>query len=198
MAPELALGSDPVTIFTSWYAEALAAGDPFPDAMTLATASPEGRPSARVVLYKGLSEGHVRFFTNYRSRKAHELESNPVAALVFHWTSLSRQVRIEGRVERLSETESDAYFASRDRESQLGAWASEQSEPITSREQLDARYAEVNQRFLGLSVPRPPHWGGYRLIASRFEFWVGRTHRLHDRILYRLSEGGWQTTLLSP
>jgi pyridoxamine 5'-phosphate oxidase len=146
---------------------------------------------------QGLSDGQVRFFTNYTSRKADELQQNPQVAAVFHWSSLARQVRIEGRVEQLSGAESDAYFQSRERQSQLGAWASPQSRIIASREQLEARYEEVAARYPGV-VPRPPHWGGYRIVAASYEFWNGRAHRLHDRVRYRRGASGWTTELLAP
>ncbi len=198
MSLELLGQSDPVTLFVRWYAEAVAAPDPFADAMTLATATAEGRPSARMVLYKGLSAGEPRFFTNYESRKGRELEQNPRAALVFHWTSLTRQVRIEGAVERLSEAESDNYFASRERESQLGAWASQQSRALRDRSELEQRYAEFERKYSGTAVPRPPHWGGFRLVADAYEFWIGLSHRLHERARYERTEQGWTSQLLSP
>jgi pyridoxamine 5'-phosphate oxidase len=198
MDAELPLGPDPLAVFRAWYDDAVRAPDPFPEAMTLATATADGKPSARVVLYKGLSDGHPRFFTNYSSRKGRELASNPFAAVLFHWTSLARQVRIEGRVERLSAEESDAYFQSRERESQLGAWASPQSEAISGRSALEARYAELERRYEGTRVERPAHWGGYRIVAQSYEFWIGRAHRLHERVLYRITDTGWQTTPLAP
>jgi pyridoxamine 5'-phosphate oxidase len=198
MSPDPELGSDPVQAFCAWYDDAVAASDPFPDAMTLATATPAGMPSARVVLYKGLSDGCLRFFTNYSSRKGRELAQNPHVAAVFHWTSLARQVRVEGRVEALSGAESDAYFRSRERASQLGAWASPQSQVIADRGVLDAGYAAVDERYAGAEIPRPAHWGGYRIIATSYEFWWGRAHRLHDRVLYRRVEDGWARAVLAP
>lgn len=198
MAHDLELGPDPVQVFCSWYDDAVAASDPFPDAMTLATATPDGKPSARVVLYKGLSDGALRFFTNYTSRKGRELEQNPFVAAVFHWTSLARQVRVEGRVEILSDAESDAYFRSRVRESQLGAWASPQSQVIADRAVLDAGYAETAARHADAEIPRPAHWGGYRILASSYEFWWGRAHRLHDRVVYRRAADAWRRSVLAP
>ncbi len=198
MSSDLELGPDPVQVFCSWYDQAVAAPDPFPDAMTLATATADGKPSARVVLYKGLSDEALRFFTNYTSRKARELAQNPFVAAVFHWTSLTRQVRVEGRVEALSEAESEAYFQSRQRESQLGAWASPQSQVISDRDVLDAGYRAIEARYAGREIPRPAHWGGYRIIASSYEFWWGRAHRLHDRMLYRRAGDGWTRSLLAP
>src|SRR5690606_10176781 len=162
MDPEII--ENPLLLLDAWVAEAARAGHTLPEAMTLATVSAEGRPSARVVLYKGLSRGGLTFFTNYESRKARELEATPHAAVVFHWAALQRQIRVEGYVERLSAEESDAYFATRPRDSQLGAWASPQSSVVTSRQQLEGNLEEFARRFADRPVPRPPHWGGYRLI----------------------------------
>ena len=192
------LGPDPLIVFESWFAEARALDPRFADAMTLATASPTGRPSARTVLYKGLSEGALCFVSNYGSNKGQELELNPHAALVFYWASLNRQVRIEGSVERTSEAWSDRYFAARARSSQIGAWASVQSKVLPSREVLEARIAEAEARFRDQPVPRPPFWGGYRLLPERIEFWLGQDARLHDRFSYRSSAGGWKVERLSP
>lgn len=166
--------------------------------MTLATADPSGRPSARVVLLKGVDERGFVFFTNYGSRKARELQDNPQAALCFYWRDFDEQVRVEGRVELLPEEESDAYFASRERASQIGAWASRQSEPMASRTQLLARYAAIEARFAGRPVPRPPFWGGFLLVPQRIEFWFNQIHRLHDRIVYTRQGDGWQSERLFP
>jgi len=166
--------------------------------MTLATATADARPSARTVLYKGLSDGALCFVSNYGSNKGQELEQNPHAALVFFWAGLNRQVRIEGRVERAPEAWSDRYFAGRERSSQIGAWASAQSQVIASREVLEARIAEAEARFLGQPVPRPPFWGGYCLRPERVEFWLAQNARLHDRYAYRPSASGWEVERLSP
>ncbi len=192
------LGPEPLFVFERWFAEAHAQDPRFADAMTLATASPDGRPSARTVLYKGLSEGAVCFVSNYGSSKGQELEANPRAALVFFWANLNRQVRIEGRVERASAAWSDQYFAARARSSQIGAWASAQSQAIASRDVLEARIAEAEARFRDQPVPRPPFWGGYRLEPERLEFWRGQDARLHDRYSYRRSSSGWVVERLSP
>lgn len=192
------LGPDPLAVFESWFSEAQALEPRFADAMTLATASPEGRPSARTVLYKGLSDGAPCFVTNYGSSKGQELERNPLAALVFFWASLNRQVRIEGKVERTPAAWSDRYFAARARSSQIGAWASAQSQVIASREVLSARIAETEARFLDQPVPRPEFWGGYRLMPERVEFWLGQDARLHDRYSYRRGPSGWDVERLSP
>ncbi|HEY3236512.1 MAG TPA: pyridoxamine 5'-phosphate oxidase [Polyangiaceae bacterium] len=189
---------DPVQLFLDWYVEAVRQKDPLPEAMTLATATPQGAPSARLVLFKGITGGRITFFTNYDSRKARELEANPRAALVFYWTSLHRQVRIEGTVERVESAQSNAYFSTRPRTSQLSAWASPQSREVSSREELDRAYREVEQRFSGRDVERPPNWGGYGLKPERFEFWIGREHRLHDRYLYLRSGEQWTRTMLAP
>jgi len=166
--------------------------------MTLATVSVDGRPSARTVLYKGLTEGAVCFVSNYGSRKGQQLDANPQAALVFFWSSLNRQVRFEGRVERASADWSDRYFAARARSSQIGAWASAQSQVIASRDVLEARIAEAEARFRDQPVPRPPFWGGYWLRPERVEFWLGQDARLHDRYSYRTDASGWQSERLSP
>jgi pyridoxamine 5'-phosphate oxidase len=195
---EPALGADPLGILAAWYRDAVDSGQAMPDAVALATSSPDGRPSARMVLYKGMSAGAPVFFTNYESRKAQELEDNPRAAMLFYWSSLTRQVRVEGRVERLAPAESDAYFATRGRESQLGAWASPQSRLIGDRAELDRRFAELEREHAGKAIPRPPFWGGYRLIPESIEFWIGRQHRLHDRYRYTRAGGGWTFERLAP
>ena len=189
---------DPVAMFARWFAEARAADVAEPNAMTLATASADGAPSARMVLLKGVDDGGFVFFTDYRSRKAAELDANPRAALVFHWVELERQVRIAGSVARVAREETEAYFRTRPLGSRLGAWASEQSSVITGREVLDARLRDVEARFPGEDVPAPPHWGGYRLAPASVEFWQGRASRLHDRIRYVRRGGGWAIERLSP
>ncbi len=198
-AAQAAPGSDPLKVLSAWYADATQKGDLLPDAMTLATASVDGRPSARVVLFKGIQRGGVLFVTNYQSRKARELEQNPRAALVMHFAAWERQVRIEGRVERASPAESDAYFASRPRGSQLGAWSSPQSQPIASRAELDRRARETEARFADEPVTRPEFWGGYLVFPEVVELWLGRPDRLHDRFLYRpRGDGGWSIQRLAP
>lgn len=192
------LGPNPLVVFEAWYAEARALDPNFADAMTLATASLDGRPSARTVLFKGLFEERLHFVTNYESNKGRELAQNPRASLLFFWPGLNRQVRFEGLVDRASPAWSDQYFAARERASQIGAWASAQSQVIASREVLDARLAETEQRFAGKPVPRPPHWGGLRLLPERVEFWLGQTARLHDRFSYRRHSSGWDVSRLSP
>jgi pyridoxamine 5'-phosphate oxidase len=193
-------GPEPLSVLNAWYEEAVRRGDPLPEAMTLATASKDGRPSARVVLFKGIVHGGVFFVTNYASRKAHELEDNPRVALVMHFPLLERQVRLEGRAERSSAAESEAYFRGRQRGSQLGAWASPQSQPITSRAELDARAKEVEARFAGKDVPRPELWGGYLIFPDSVELWLGRPDRLHDRFVYRRSSDAepWMIERLAP
>jgi pyridoxamine 5'-phosphate oxidase len=189
---------DPLDQFGQWMHDALGAGVPEPNAMTLATVGPDGRPSSRVVLIKGYDPDGIVWYTNYDSRKGRELAGNPYAALQFHWVELERVVRIEGRVERVAPAESDAYFASRPLASRIGAWASDQSQPIAGRAVLVARAAEYGLKY-GLNPPRPPHWGGYRLRPDRWEFWQGRPSRLHDRLRYRLQpDGGWLRDRLSP
>jgi pyridoxamine 5'-phosphate oxidase len=185
-------------LFRVWLDQALAAGLHEPTAMTLATCTPDGRPSARIVLLKGFDERGFSFFSNYDSRKGRELTANPRAALVFYWGELERQVRVEGTVERVGEAESDAYHATRPRGSQLGAWTSWQSEVIAGRGILERRLEEIVARFGDGPVSRPPHWGGYRLVPDAIEFWQGRPSRLHDRLRYRLVNGAWARERLSP
>ena len=189
---------DPIEQFRGWFGEALAADLHEPNAMTLATATPEGRPSARVVLLRGFDERGFVFYTNYEGRKARELEINPYCALVFYWGELERQVRIEGRASRVPDEESDAYFEGRPRGSQLGAWASEQSRPVRDRGALEARLRELEAGYEGREVPRPPFWGGYRVEPETIEFWQGRENRLHDRLRYRRSDGLWRRERLQP
>lgn len=171
---------------------------PEPTAMTLATATADGRPSARVVLLKAVDEGGFVFYTNLRSRKGRELADNPHGALVFHWQPLEVQVRIEGRVDPVDAAEADAYFATRPRGSQIGAWASDQSEPLESEAQLLSRVADVERRFEGRAVDRPPHWSGYRLVPARIEFWKNRANRLHERRLFTRADGTWRERRLYP
>jgi len=189
---------DPFAQFRRWFDEATGAGVPEPNALTLATATRDGLPSARVVLLKGLDARGFVFFTNYESRKGVELADNPRAALVFLWHEVERQVRVEGAVERVSKAESDAYFAVRPRASRLGAWASPQSRPVPDRASLAASFAEVSARFGESEPPRPAHWGGYRVIPARVEFWQGRRSRMHDRIAYERAGEGWSLTRLAP
>jgi pyridoxamine 5'-phosphate oxidase len=192
--------ADPIQQFQVWYDEAKKAGMRHYDAMTLATSTPDGRPSARIVLLKDVdSSGQFVFYTNYQSRKGEELEKNPHVALLFYWDPLWRQVRIEGALRKVSEEESDEYWNSRPRGSQLGAWASEQSAEISSRQELEEKLARLDAKYQGKSVPRPPHWGGYRVEPKSIEFWVGRENRLHDRHFYlRNKNGAWTQKLLSP
>ncbi len=196
---EKTVDRDPLKLFQRWLDEAQAAGIHLPEAMTLATSTPDGKPSARLILLKQADETGFVFYTNYNSPKARELDSNPQAALVFYWPQLERQVRVEGVVERTSADESDAYFKTRPRESQIGALASPQSEVIASRETLQKRVAELEKLYEGREVERPAHWGGYRLAPERIEFWKGRPGRLHDRILYeRQADGSWTIKRLAP
>ena len=194
---EQASRADPLQQFDQWLQEAIAAEVPEPNAMTVATVGSDLRPSTRVVLIKGYDERGIVWYTNYNSRKGQELAGNPFAALQFHWIELERVVRIEGRVEKVSDPESDAYFNSRPLDSRIGAWASPQSQVIESRTVLVANAARYGAQFL-LQPPRPPHWGGYRLVPERWEFWQGRKSRLHDRLRYRLDDGQWLRERLAP
>ena len=190
---------DPVDQFRKWFEEALAADLHEPNAMTLATATSGGRPSARVVLLKGFDERGFVFYTNYEGRKGRELEENPYCALVFYWGELERQVRIEGRASRVPAEESDAYYRSRPLGSRLGAWASEQSRPVGDRATLEERLRGLEDEYEDREVPRPPFWGGYRVKPEAIEFWQGRENRMHDRLLYgRKSGGGWGMERLQP
>lgn len=196
--PEAEDDRDPMEIFREWYELAEGSRILLPEAVTLATASADGRPSARMVLFKGLDDRGFQFFTNYESDKARQLEENPRAALVFHWAVLQRQVRIEGSVERLSKEESENYFKTRPRGSRIGAWASSQSKRVESRKVLADRVDEVTRRYDGKEVPLPPFWGGYRVVPERIEFWQGRANRLHDRLRFIRSAAGWETERLYP
>lgn len=193
------MDADPIRQFAAWFQQALAANLPDPNAMTLATATPDGHPSARVVLLKAFDATGFTFFTNYEGRKAGELTANPRAALLFYWPELQRQVRIEGAVERVSEVESDDYFRTRPLGSRLGAWASAQSEVIAGCDVLEDRMRQAAQRFPDGEVPRPPFWGGFRVCPLSIEFWQGRPDRLHDRLRYqRVAHEGWRIERLSP
>ena len=194
---EAASADSPIQQFATWFAQAQDAHVPEPNAMTLATVGADGRPSTRVVLVKGFDAQGIVWYTNFHSRKGRELEGNPFAALQFHWVELERVVRIEGRVEHVDAAEADAYFASRPLDSRVGAWASPQSEVISSRAVLVANAARYAAQFM-LSPPRPPHWGGYRLVPDRWEFWQGRKSRLHDRLVYRSVDGHWLRERLAP
>ena len=192
------MSEDPIALFDAWYAEARTTEINDSNAVALATADAEGRPSVRMVLLKGHGPDGFVIYTNRESRKAGDLAVNRYAALLFHWKSLRRQVRIEGAVTLVSDAESHAYFASRGRDSQLGAWASDQSRPLDSRETFERRFAEMQARFEGGDVPRPPHWGGYRIAPDRIELWQDRAHRLHERRLFTREDGGWSEGLLFP
>ncbi len=189
--------ADPLRQFGRWFQDALGAGLPLPNAMTLATVGAAGKPSARVVLLKGIDGNGFVFYTNYGSRKARELEAQPSACLVFMWSELERQVRVEGRTEKVSGAESDAYFVTRPAGARWSAWASPQSERVADRRVLERSMDEAQRRH-GESPPRPPHWGGYRLLPDEIEFWQGRADRLHDRLLYTRSAAGWRIERLAP
>ena len=194
---ELALDPDPLAQFHAWFADARAALEQ-PDAVALATATPDGRPSVRMVLLKRADEQGFGFHTNLESRKGVELAANPRAALLFHWQPLGRQVRIEGAVEAAPAQESEEYFRTRPLPSRLAAWASPQSRPLADRAELERRYAEATARFEGDDVPLPPHWGGFRLVPDAYEFWQHGEHRLHDRLRYERTEAGWLRERLAP
>ena len=196
---EKEIDRDPISQFKVWLDDAITANIPLAEAMTLATATPDGRPAARVVLLKQVDQNGFVFFTNYRSAKARQLDANPYAALVFYWNLLERQVRVEGSVVRTSAEESRDYFRTRPRESQIGAWASEQSEVIAGRDVLEQRAQELETLYCDREIDCPEHWGGYRLKPERIEFWKGRLGRLHDRILYELDANGtWTISRLAP
>lgn len=195
---EKTIDRDPIKQFQTWLNEAFAAKLPLPEAMTLATATPDGKPSARMVLLKQVDHDGFVFYTNYNSAKARQLDANPYAALVFYWSQFDRQVRVEGSVIKTSAEESREYFATRPRESQIGAWASQQSEAIVSRAALEERAAELEKRYGDREVDCPEHWGGYRLRPERIEFWKSRVGRLHDRILYQRTGDSWTITRLAP
>ncbi len=196
---ETDVNPNPFEQFKLWFDQALAARLPEPNAMTIATASLDGKPSARMVLLKDYDERGFVFYTNYDSQKGQHLRENPWGAIIFWWAELERQVRIEGRVEKVSEAESEAYFRSRPQGSQLGAWVSDQSQIIDSREVLEERLQQLKEKYENQEVPRPPHWGGFRVIPDKIEFWQGRPSRLHDRLLYQREENGtWTIQRLSP
>jgi pyridoxamine 5'-phosphate oxidase len=194
------LAPDPVAMFARWFTDAREAGLHEPNAMVVSTVGGDGQPSSRAVLLKAYDERGFVFFTNYDSRKGRELRNDPLCAAVFPWFALQRQVRVEGPVERVPRAESEAYFATRPRPAQLGAWASPQSEVVSDRAALEATYAEVEERFAGREVPCPPHWGGLRIVPLAVEFWQGRRGRMHDRLAYRRAgeAGGWHVVRLAP
>ena len=192
------MADDPFALFDAWFAEAKAAERNDPNAMALATASADGQPSVRMVLLKGHGPQGFTFYTHADSRKGEELAANPNASLLFHWKALRRQVRIDGPVEEVSAAEADAYFATRSHDSQLGAWASDQSRPLDTRATFEARFDEMKDWFAGQDVPRPPRWIGFRVVPRQIEFWTDRAHRLHERRLFTRTDGGWDESLLYP
>lgn len=196
--PEAAMDAEPLTLFKEWFEESKRYGFLMPEAMALATSTPDGRPSARMVLLKGVDEKGFMFFTNYESRKGEQLAANPNAALIFHWDALERSVRVEGQVERVSAEESDAYFQSRHPMSRIGARVSRQSRPLATKAQFHEAVAAEAKRFEGQEIPRPEHWGGFRVVPSRIEFWQGRPNRLHDRIVFQRLGDTWRSERLYP
>jgi pyridoxamine 5'-phosphate oxidase len=190
--------TDPITQFDRWLEDALAAEPSNHNAMALATVSTDGRPSTRMVLLKDHDDRGFVFYTNFNSQKGRELKDNPYASLCFHWKSLGRQVRIDGQAESVPDAEADAYYASRPRGSRIGAWASEQSQPVESRDVLEARVAEIATKYAGKDIPRPPHWSGFRVVPDRIEFWTDRPDRLHDREVFVRSADGWAVQRLQP
>jgi len=192
------LKDEPVDLFRKWIDEAVKSEVPEPNAMALATVTEGGTPNVRMVLLKGIDDTSAIFYTNYKSRKGEELTAHPFAACTIWWAELERQIRFSGRVEKVSESESERYFHSRPRDSQVGAWASEQSRPIADREELVARFKEIEQKFNGEKIPKPEYWGGYKIFYNTIEFWQGRPGRLHDRILYQHSAGKWNRQRLAP
>lgn len=195
---ESAAGMDPIALFRDWYRDAKRSSVFLPESIAVATSTPDGKPSVRMMLLKGIGDRGFLFYTNYESRKAREMDENPHAAFLIHWGVLQRQIRVEGPLEKLSEAESAAYFRTRARGSQIGAWASKQSSTLADRAELERRVREVEERFRGRDVPLPPFWGGYRLVPERIEFWQGRANRLHDRLEYTWEDGEWSRLRLSP
>lgn len=195
---EKSVDNDPFILFEKWYRERISSAVLYPEAFSLATASPSGEVSVRTVLLKNFGNDGFVFFTNYSSKKGRQLESNPVAAMLFYWPEKGRQVRVEGVVKKISAEDSFKYFSSRTRENRIGAWASNQSNSIPGRDYLEKRFSEFKTKFRGKDVPLPPSWGGYRIIPSSFEFWQEGKHRLHDRLLYSFSTNGWKISRLSP
>ncbi len=195
---ELRAGADPLVVFDEWFRAAGEAGIYLYESMTLSTATLDGVPSARQVLLKSYGPDGFVFYTNYGSRKVREMDANPRVCLLLHWPTLHRQVRIEGLARRTSKEVSEAYFRTRPRGSQIAAWASPQSDPLDSRDELEARFADRKEEFAGREVPLPPFWGGYRVVPDRIEFWQGRTDRLHDRLLFERTDDGWERSRLAP